>query len=559
MGNNGSRNVGDPVEKNDSARSELLQGRKNLTEKLDNIQVTGRYHMSPRRIEDDYILQGAQVTDALAALGKKDELGNGYNGAVTLAISRASGQKFAVKPFKIRGLNPKQLEELRTEVELFLTMDHPHIARLNDVYESDQQLKLVMECLEGGELFDRILASRTFSEHVAADTLYQMLLSINYLHSKEIVHRDIKLENYLYDTKSCEHLKLIDFGFSCIHKAKDQKMLMSCGTLSYMAPEVVSKVGYTKACDLWSVGVVLFILLLGYMPFKSPDEKQMVEAIKRGEPYKREGHWSKLSSTAKDLLGKLINKEPCLRLTAESALQHPFITFRHKNADHKTEQVDEAIVDSLCNFSKASHFRRACMSMMAWSLTNQQRAEVRKAFVEMDRDKRGVITLNELKMVLERKMEISQDEAKNIFQALDTNSNEEINYSDFLAAMCSSRIQMNDNLIRDAFKRFDKDNSGFITIDNLKEVLGDDYRGQDIEAMLKEADIRQDGRISLEEFFEYLTGDALESHQTAAVAIIEREEKRIATKRPDQDPSAQDGTPKVADQNPTQSVCCSTM
>merc|ERR1719335_2098278 len=110
-----------------------------------------------------------------------------------------------------------------------------------------------MECLEGGELFDRILESRKFSEGVAADTLYQMLLSVNYMHSKEIVHRDIKLENFLYDTKKCEHLKLIDFGFSRVHNSGMEKMKLSCGTLSYMAPEIVTKAGYTNACDLWSV------------------------------------------------------------------------------------------------------------------------------------------------------------------------------------------------------------------------------------------------------------------------------------------------------------------
>lgn len=497
-------------------KQDLLEVRRTLTSELDHIQVTGRYHLTPRRLEDDYTLESK-------------ELGNGYNGAVQLASSKTNGGHFAVKPFKLRSLTATQRKELRNEVELFLSMDHPHIARLVDVYECEDHLKLVMECLEGGELFDRIREMKLFSEELAADSMWQMLLAINYIHGKHIVHRDIKLENFLYDTEARDYLKLIDFGFSRVHKATMQKMQISCGTLPYMAPEVVAQVGYTKACDLWSMGVVLFILLLGYMPFPSETNQdghdRTVNLIKRGKYTVKPEKWSRLSVVAKDFLTQLLERDPSARISAEAALGHPFIQLRHSDGEAPL-CVDQSIVESLCEYSKASNFRRACMTMMAWSLTSKERAEVRNAFEEMDSDRSGVLTLYEVKLVFEKHMQLTDVEVQRIFDALDSDSNEEVNYTDFLAAMMSSKIAMHDDVIRAAFKRFDTDSSAFITLDDLKTVLGESYRGEDIEDMLKEADLRKDGRISLPEFFEYLRGDASELHQEAIEAIIEHHQQR---------------------------------
>ncbi|CAJ1372484.1 unnamed protein product, partial [Effrenium voratum] len=387
---------------------------KRAESRVGKFTISGRYHRKPRKMEDDYIIL------------KKNVLGSGYNGKVYEARGRTGGGTYAVKGFKLVGVPKEKKEELEAECEIFLGMDHPHVARLVDVYESEEQLALVMECMSGGELFARVQKLKRFTEQAAADAAYQMLLALNYIHSIGVVHRDIKLENFLYEKQDSNFLKLIDFGFSKIWKP-NTTMRLSCGTLAYVAPEVLDQ-NYTSQCDMWSLGVTIFILLFGYMPFSGNEDKQISD-IKHGKYTVKPAKWDGVSSVAKDFVKQLLVVKPGVRLTAEDALKHAFIA---KRENLKTD-VNPDIVSALVDFGNASSFRRACMSMMAWSLTADERAKVREAFIEMDLDKTGAIKLGEFKKVLMDKCHIRGDEATKIFQALDTTHTDEIHYSEFLA------------------------------------------------------------------------------------------------------------------------------
>mmetsp|Transcript_45000 Transcript_45000/g.104110 ORF Transcript_45000/g.104110 Transcript_45000/m.104110 type:complete len:561 (+) Transcript_45000:3-1685(+) len=491
-----------------SSRQELAKVRLRTSSLLPKVQVTGRYHQLPKRIEDDYVVENK-------------ELGTGYNGSVYLARSVCGNEKFAVKPFKLSQITAAQRRELRNEVEVTLAMDHPHVARLRDVYEGETMLQLVMECLEGGELFDRIMKVHRFRESDAQESTYQMLLAINYLHSMGIVHRDIKLENFMFETKAYDHLKLIDFGFSRF--ARDKRMKLGCGTLSYMAPEVLDG-DYSLKCDMWSAGVVVFILLLGYMPFAG-DTRMIIDSIKAGRYTKKERPWSRLSVNGMSFLQMLLMVNPDERPSAEEALSHAWL--RERAEDPATAVVDESVVEGLRTFAKASRFRRCCMSMMAWTLTNAERQQVRDAFVEMDTDKSGTLTLFELKQVLEQTVKISDAEVKEIFGALDPTDSDVVNYSDFLAAMVTSRITLHDDMILETFRRFDLDNTGYISAENVKEVLGGCHSMEQVEELMHEADFSQDGCISLEEFAQYIhSGNVSESHTAALEKIIDKQLKR---------------------------------
>lgn len=234
---------------------------------------------------------------------------------------------------------------LYMEVEVFLSLDHPHICRLFDVYEDVERVHMVMECCEGGELHDHLLAAEVISERDATDAAYQMLVALKYLHERKIVHRDIKMENFLYDghcaqtqrtddTKNTEKpkrrksnlktheeagaLKLIDFGFSSVWKP-NEKVKLACGTLAYTAPEVILE-SYTHMCDMWSLGVIVFILLVRHMPFRiwSSAEKTALGILNSDfEIDKR--LWSRVSNTAFEFTMGLLRKCPEQRLTAALA------------------------------------------------------------------------------------------------------------------------------------------------------------------------------------------------------------------------------------------------
>jgi len=261
----------------------------------------------------------------------------------------------------------------------------------------------------------------------------------------------------------------------------------------------------------------VFIVVFGYMPFYGSEENQ-VRCIREARYTQKKEIWSKVSASGQDFVKKLLVVDPNHRLTADAALKHPWIAER----DRLQENVlDQGMVDALCAFGGASAFRKACMSMMAWSLTNDERAQVRKAFIELDVDRTGAVKLSEFKSVLESKFNLKDEAIIEAFKGLDTDHSDEIHYSEFLAAMVSSRIQMHDDLLLSTFKRFDTDGSGYITLENLKEVLGESFEGAEVAQLLKEADSVGDGRISLDEFILYIKGGAGEKHQEAAARVID--------------------------------------
>merc|ERR1719181_1759331 len=182
-----------------------------------------------------------------------------------------------------------------------------------------------MECLDGGELYGRLAQMKVFPESLAAETTRQMLRAIGYLHSHNVVHRDLKLENFLYQSDEKSQLKLIDFGFA---KVWDPSTLMmsSCGSIAYVSPDVLTGKGYTDKCDLWSLGVIVWMLLAGYPPFHG-DERTMMTKIKSGQAdWSHKSRWKPVSEEAVDFVQKLLKKDPDQRPDAQEALKHAWLT-----------------------------------------------------------------------------------------------------------------------------------------------------------------------------------------------------------------------------------------
>lgn len=461
-------------------------------------------------------------------------IGSGMSGPVQLATG-ADGVKYAVKSFKKQGLSARRRADLKNEVEIYLALDHPHIARLIMVYETDEEIHLVMEFMEGGELYDRLSSRKTYTEELAADTAYQMLIAVAYLHANQIAHRDLKLENFLYEKKTNDHLKLIDFGFA---KFWDRSTMMSqaCGSVHYVAPEVLAH-AYTNKADMWSLGVITYMLLTGSPPFHGTDT-EVLKKVRAGMPH-FSSRFKRLSEPAQDFVKALMVVDAETRLSAEGALDHPWI----KSKDRGSETlIDDDIKMSLRNFARASHFRRAVLSMMAWSLSNEDRAELRQHFLALDKENKGTITHKQMKQILEEHYHIDSVEAEAVFNSMDTDHDNEIAYSEFLAAALQGRVKVYEDVLRKTFSKFDQDDCGLITFDDLRKILGDDFEESELQEMIREVDKNGDGQIQYDEFLEYFhqadsdalsntSQDKLDEKQEQPPEVVKRRVKHTATQK----------------------------
>lgn len=261
------------------------------------------------------------------------QLGSGAFSKVYKATSKADkATQFAIKVVQKKDVpDPSDVEALFEEVGILQQIHHPHVMRLYGFYEDVHEYALVTEIVEGGELFDRIVELQHYSEKVARDLVAIFLGTLDFLHSNGIVHRDLKPENLLLAKKNDDiHIKIADFGFA---KHVSQVLDTVCGTPDYIAPEVCSLMGipkkerkqYTEKCDIWSAGVIVFILLAGYPPFYDDNQKKLFSKIKKGKFEFHEQYWSNTSDEAKDLISRMLTVNPDLRPTAAQLLDHPWL------------------------------------------------------------------------------------------------------------------------------------------------------------------------------------------------------------------------------------------
>jgi len=215
---------------------------------------------------------------------------------------------------------------IKSEVDILKSVQHPYIVQCFDAVDSPDKMYLVMEIMKGGELFDRIVDKGHFTEADAAGVTAKLFSAIKYLHDKNIAHRDLKPENLLMadDTPDSE-VKITDFGLSKAFDEQTQVMQTPCGTPGYIAPEVLVMKGYDKQCDVWSLGVIVYILLCGFPPFYADNDAQLFEKIKRGEFEFLRPYWDPISDSAKDFIRQMLRVDPKQRITCDQALAHPWL------------------------------------------------------------------------------------------------------------------------------------------------------------------------------------------------------------------------------------------
>jgi len=250
-------------------------------------------------------------------------LGRGEFAVVYAGMHKETHEQYAIKIIDKKKIDVKRLH---TEVSILSTVKHPNIISLKETFDTETELYLVMELVTGGELFDKIIEEGAYSETKACLCVQKILSAVEYLHELNIVHRDLKPTNLLLkDPNDLTDVKLADFGLSKL-LSDDILMHTACGTPIYVAPEVLNGEGYDKEVDLWSVGVIMYILLCGFPPFfdDTNDITNLFEQILSGVYDFPEPYWDDVSASAKDLIGRLLVVEPKNRLSATQALQHPW-------------------------------------------------------------------------------------------------------------------------------------------------------------------------------------------------------------------------------------------
>ncbi len=431
----------------------------------------------------------------------KKKLGKGGHGKVFEIINRITKEKRACK--QIIKNNIKNKTNFEREINILIKADHANIIKLYEVYEDENYLNLIMEECKGGSLFDKLVQNiknnLNYTEHEISIIFSQIMSVILYCHSNNICHRDLKPENILFSNEGeslyDNPIKVIDFDLSSIFSKK--KMESKVGSAYYIAPEVL-KGKYNESCDIWSAGVILYILLSGEPPFYGQNNNEIYKKIIEMKFDFPEDKWSNISKSAKDLIKKMIAPEE-KRINAHEVLEHKWI----KHNEEKSNETLNLSFKSLKNFVNSNDLKKLTLTFIASRLNNNEINNLNKIFKAFDKENNGSISLLELKNgLIELKKKINVDEIIQIFDSIDCNKNGKIDYSEFIAATIDKKIYLDEEKLFEAFNTFDKDKNGKISKDDFEKILKDDdlLNDENIKKIISEVDKNKDGYIDYNEF-----------------------------------------------------------
>ncbi|KAI3442368.1 uncharacterized protein J3R85_001101 [Psidium guajava] len=439
----------------------------------------------------------ANIRD-LYTLGRK--LGQGQFGITYLCTENATGMDYACKSITKRKLISREdVEDVRREIQIMHHLaGQKNIVMIKGAYEDPLYVHIVMELCSGGELFDRIIQRGHYSERKAAELTKIIVGVVEACHSLGVMHRDLKPENFLLVNKDDDFsLKAIDFGLSVFFKP-GQIFTDVVGSPYYVAPEVLLK-HYGPAADVWTAGVILYILLSGVPPFWAETQQGIFDAVLKGHIDFDSDPWPLISDSAKDLIRKMLCCRPSNRLTAHEVLCHPWIC---ENGVAPDRALDPAVLSRLKHFSAMNKLKKMALRVIAESLSEEEIAGLKEMFKAMDTDNSGAITFDELKAGLRRYGSTMKDtEIRDLMDAADVDNSGTIDYGEFIAATIHlNKFEREEHLIA-AFQYFDKDGSGYITVDELQHACAEhNITDVLIEDIIREVDQDNDGRIDYGEF-----------------------------------------------------------
>ena len=439
-------------------------------------------------------------------------LGEGSFASVYEVQNRYTDVICAMKIILKSSNSPEDDKEILNEINILRIMDHPSVLKIFEFYSNKKSYSIVTELCPGGELFQQIVDKGPFDEKYSAFIMYQLFSAINYCHKMHIVHRDLKPENILIVSKDQEGypiIKVCDFGTSKIfEKGKIERKFV--GSSYYMAPEVLKK-NYNEKCDLWSCGVIMYILLSGRPPFEGDDDDAIFKKVAIGKYDLESPPFNKLSKNALDLIKKLLTMDINRRINAEQALNHTW--FKENKSQELYNRINDngtmkTLIENLKSYKRTSVIQETALAYLVHHFPRiKDVVNSCKLFNQMDKSGDGKISKAELlKGLSERyKSKTLEKDVDEIYKNLDMDNNGYIGYEEFVRAAVSKDYFVRDNVLRFAFRYFDKDDSGEITFDEIEELFTQSIPDkkqvhETLQGIIKEVDLDNDNRINFEEF-----------------------------------------------------------
>ena len=442
-------------------------------------------------------------------------IGEGGYGEVWQVRHKVLGKDFAMK---IIEKSPYcKTEEIKNEIEILKQLDHPNILKILDFHMTNNKFYIITDYCSEGELYLEIKKRNRFSENETAFVIYQLLKAVRYCHKMRVIHRDIKPENIMIvkrENNGYLHVKLIDFGTAKIFSEGNmQKALV--GSAYYIAPEVIRR-QYDESCDLWSIGVIIYIMLTGIPPFYGSDDESTLNHVSKGCYDTTNNGYLSLSQNAKDLITKLLKYNPKERITAREALYHPwFQTAEFRSIYEKINTVEafeaKEMLQNLEKYSNDNIIKCAVLAYLVHHNTNiPECLKAVKLFKLLDTNHDGKIEEKELENAYSKYCGMNPKEARTkrklIFSIIDTDSNGYIETEEFIRACIDPKVFNSDNYLKFAFDYFDIDKSGDISIDEIESKFFQSSKNKnknsknELKKLFDKIDINHDGKISFEEF-----------------------------------------------------------
>jgi calcium-dependent protein kinase len=444
-------------------------------------------------------------------------IGTGAFGTVKKCTVKNGEKVLAMKTINKAAIQDTKV--FTNEVEINAALDHPNICKLYEVFEDSRCVYLCLELCHGGEMFDKIIAQGFFPEPDASHCILQIMRAVAYMHSNSIAHRDLKPENFMLvekqqdkDPVSKNTIKVIDFGIAKRYTVKGGQtvpMRTKAGTAYYVSPEVQAG-NYTEKCDVWSCGVILYILLSGQPPFAGNEDKEIMRKARQGKIDFGIPELKRSSNEVKKFIQDMCQLDLSKRLSASQCLVVPWVQ-NPKAIQSQAPSREEAaaLAGKLKKFCAVNKFKKTALHIIAYQMDDGRIKKLREAFTRMDTNSDGVLTLGEMKAGMESAGMKDMKDIQKIFETLDADKSGSVGYTEFLTALIDQADFKKKETLWEAFRTFDKNGDGKISLAELSQMLKDPdvaaagkvvNNDEEVKKLFDQVDTDGSGGITFDEF-----------------------------------------------------------